>query len=129
METLMTRTSTCIFALLTVLATTSAVNAARYSHEAVSSAGQPQIVVSYSDLDLSRPAGAAAMLSRLHYAARTVCDRLFDERDISTVWLYRDCNKRALEHAVAAVNSPLVARLYGVPGVNTNDALGLIAIK
>jgi hypothetical protein len=32
-----------------------------------------------------------------------------------------------MDQAIAAVNSPLVAQLYGVPGLNTDEALSRVA--
>jgi UrcA family protein len=123
----MNRSSTFAFALLSVLATGSAVNAAPYSNIAISSAGYHQVVVSYSDLDLSQPDGAKAMLSRLQVAARNVCGKTYSERDVSTLWASRACNKQAMNRAVASINAPLVAELYGVPALKSGSTPSRLA--
>lgn len=117
----MTRTSTCILALLSVLATSRAVNAAGYFHQT------RQMVVSYSDLNISNPSGAETLLSRIRYAADSVCGGTPDLRNLNAWENYRTCDKQAMDQAIAAVNSPLVAQLYGVPGLNTDEALSRVA--
>jgi UrcA family protein len=128
-ETIMTRTNTCIFAVLTLLATSSAIDAAQYSSMAVNSAGYSQVVVRVSDLDLSQPEGAQTMLSRLKVAARKVCNNTYRESDMSTLWASRACKKQAMDQAVASVNSPLVTAMYGRPVQNMSGAPSLIAIN
>jgi UrcA family protein len=75
-------------------------------------AAAPQSVVSYSDLDLSRDTGAQVMLSRLQGAAMRVCGGSPDVRDLNAWNDYRACEKQAMDQAVTAVNSPMVAKLY-----------------
>jgi len=40
--------------------------------------------VGYADLDLTRDAGAAALYSRIHFAARQVCE------PVSAAWTWKD---------------------------------------
>ena len=103
----MTRMIACTLAALSLL--TTAVNAAGYNR------AMPQMTVSYADLDLSRPAGAQALLARLHHAADAVCGGLPDLRNLTAQERYRDCFNEAMNNAVAAVHSPLVAELYANP--------------
>ena len=73
-----------------------------------------QTVVTYSDLDLHRTAGAEAMLQRLRHAANIVCGRRPDARQIAAYDRYRSCVRTAMSGAVAQIDAPLVtARFYG----------------
>ena len=81
----------------------------------------PQRVVRYADLDLTHPAGAATLYSRLRVAARDVCDPV-NPRDRSSV----NCAETALARAVADVNAPALTDYYlGKTGqdATTFDAL------
>ena len=72
----------------------------------------PQITVSYTDLDISRPAGAQILLQRLGAAANNVCGGQPDMRNLGMQGYFRSCFSQAMNGAVAAVHSPLVAELY-----------------
>lgn len=72
--------------------------------------------VSYADLDLSKPAGAKTLYSRLKRAARTVCspfDSNHNRRE------FRDCYDLALTNAVADINRPTLAALHAEKGKRT----------
>lgn len=68
--------------------------------------------VSYADLDLTRNAGAAALYSRIHFAARQVCE------PVSVAWTWkvldpaRRCIEAAITRAVADVNAPELTGYY-----------------
>ncbi len=68
--------------------------------------------VSYADLDLTRDAGAAALYSRIHFAARQVCE------PVSATWTWkviepaRRCIEAAITRAVADVNAPALTGYY-----------------
>ena len=69
-------------------------------------------VVKYSDLNLTTPAGAKALYSRLRAAASRVCGeldggmRIVDRRDLIA------CRAAALESAVQDVNMPQLTALH-----------------
>ena len=67
----------------------------------------PQRVVRYADLDLTRPAGAATLYSRLRAAARDVCDPV-NPRDRTS----GNCAEAAMARAVADVNAPVLTDYY-----------------
>jgi UrcA family protein len=75
----------------------------------------PRIVVSYSDLDLSREAGARVMLGRLESAASSVCGGWPDLHNLANVAIYRDCTRKAMDGALAQLGSVRVNALYGQP--------------
>lgn len=75
----------------------------------------PQIVVSYSDLDLSREAGARVMLGRLESAASAVCGGWPDLHRLENLAIYRACTRKAMDGAVTELGSPRVSALYGQP--------------
>ena len=68
--------------------------------------------VGYADLDLTRDAGAAALYSRIHFAARQVCE------PVSAAWTWkvlepaRRCIEAAITRAVADVNAPALTTYY-----------------
>lgn len=63
--------------------------------------------VRVSDLDLSTAAGADTLYNRIKGAARAVC------RDERTYKLEAACQVRAIDDAVMAVGSPLLASVHG----------------
>jgi UrcA family protein len=66
--------------------------------------------ISYADLDLSRSAGAKALVTRITGAAKTVCspEPIYGESDEP----YKACVKAAVEHAMAQINkTTMVAQL------------------
>lgn len=94
---------------MTFLASALALSACVYS-----AAAEPQVSVSYSDLDISRPAGAEVLLGRIKTAARMVCGHA-DIRDLSAFRRQNACMAEAIEGAIRTVRSPLLAQLYGKP--------------
>ena len=111
----MTRTTTFTLALLAALAAISPSQAAGASGEV------RQTVVSYSDLDLSGQAGANVLIDRLEAASRAVCGGAPFIRDLNAMHDYKVCVKNAMDHAVAAIKAPLVAQIYGQPGLATDQ--------
>ena len=67
----------------------------------------PQRVVRFRDLDLTQPAGAEALFSRLRTAAREVCEPVS-----SVLHLDRQCTNEALANAVADVDQPVLTQYY-----------------
>jgi UrcA family protein len=59
-------------------------------------------VVSYADLDLTRPAGVQELYQRIQYAARDVCDTYDRLRPD------RRCIEQAIARAIAEVGAPLL---------------------
>ena len=80
------------------------------------------MTVSYSDLNITHQEGAEILLSRIRFAANLVCGGQPDQRDLTEWSFYSSCNKQAMDGAIAAINSPLVARLYKNPDQNTEVA-------
>lgn len=72
--------------------------------------------VSYADLDLSKPAGAATLYRRLKAAARMVCSP-YDSRITRKSW--RECYDNAISDAVAEINRPTLAALHAEKGKRT----------
>jgi UrcA family protein len=64
----------------------------------------PARLVDYSDLDLSRPAGVAALYGRIESAARIVCNAE-DSLELAAVARARRCTKSSIGRAVAEVHS------------------------
>lgn len=71
------------------------------------------IPVGYADLDLNQPADAAALLSRLRYAASAACERSeIAQPGPSTRRAIESCRAQALESAVTQLDQPELTRLY-----------------
>ena len=80
---------------------------------AETSAQERLIVVQHGDLDLSQQDDAAALLSRLRYAAMRACEVSAIERPGASLRRQiRQCQDAALGEAVAETNAPAVAQLY-----------------
>jgi UrcA family protein len=79
------------------------------------SAGEPQKVskiVSYADLDLSKPAGAQALYNRIKRAAREVCGSADYYKNVSPPKAWRECVDTAVADAVAEVDRPSLTALH-----------------
>lgn len=79
-------------------------------------------VIRYSDLDLSRPAGANAMISRIRRAADVVCGHRGSTRGVRETALYQDCVSKTMAATVKQVNAPLVSARFGLPSSGTELA-------
>lgn len=69
------------------------------------------VKVSYSELDITKPAGAQALYKRIRKAAFAVCGAY----DSPMPWYYTarsQCFKTAVDDAVGKVNSPLLTSLH-----------------
>ena len=71
-----------------------------------------EATVSYSDLDLSRTAGADALIVRLSRVATTVCGDRPNPADMDAYGRYRACKTRTMDAAIRKVNAPLVTARY-----------------
>jgi UrcA family protein len=70
----------------------------------------PSQRVSYADLDISKPAGAKVLYSRIKAAARHVC-ALNGYTDLLAMQAVNQCTDRAIDKAVADVGSPALSAL------------------
>jgi UrcA family protein len=73
----------------------------------------PSINVSYSTLDLSKPAAAETLYRRIRQAARSVCAESY--RGMGPLRPYSDkkkCEATAIGKAVSDVNHPLLSALW-----------------
>ena len=71
--------------------------------------------VSYADLDLSREAGARALLERIEAASQRVCGPRPSPRNLRINIHFRACYRDAVSQAVAEVESPLLSALLDTP--------------
>jgi UrcA family protein len=69
------------------------------------------VEVRYSDLDLTRSEGAAALYQRLQAAAKSVCASL-DARDLASQMRFRDCVQTGIGSAVAKIDRPVLTAYY-----------------
>lgn len=81
-------------------------------------AGSPptpkSITISYSDLDVSREAGARILLGRIIKAADSVCGyKPGNIGDFARQNAYRACMNDTVGKGVQSANVPLVAQIYG----------------
>ncbi len=70
-----------------------------------------QYVVRYSDLDLSKTQGAAALYARLRHAARAVCAP-GESREMGRAEIFRACMNESIASAVSKVDRPLVSQIH-----------------
>lgn len=70
------------------------------------------ITVSYSDLNLSHPAGVETLYSRLRNAASTACGPKEHTRDIRKRRDWRQCVASALDGAVEEIAVPKLQKLH-----------------
>jgi UrcA family protein len=68
--------------------------------------------VSYADLDLSHQAGAAALYSRIRFAARQVCEPTYGNWTFKVLEPTHRCIETAVTRAVADVNAPTLTGYY-----------------
>ncbi len=67
--------------------------------------------VTFADLDISRPPGAAVLYRRIHSAAESVCTP-FGAVGIASKVLVDACIHKAITDAVATVDQPALSRIY-----------------
>ena len=68
------------------------------------------VEVSFRDLDLSTPSGAAKLYRRIQAAARNVCQYEPTSPREQSIWHY--CVRPVVDAAVAKVNNPLLTTLH-----------------
>ena len=68
------------------------------------------VEVSFRDVDLSTPSGAAKLYRRIQAAARSVCQYEPTSPRGQTIWQY--CVRPTVDAAVTKVNNPLLTELH-----------------
>jgi UrcA family protein len=69
--------------------------------------------VSIAGLDISSPAGAKAVLGRIHQAARSICGAEPVVQDLSGRAAYSRCVSAITDRTVAALANPVVTAMNG----------------
>lgn len=77
-----------------------------------SDAVSAQVVVNYTDLDLSKEADARSLYARLQRAAERVCGDNTDLRNLSMKRVYDACFQKSLSRAVNEVNHSAVTAMF-----------------
>jgi UrcA family protein len=85
--------------------------------QAAPTASAPSVTVPLSDLDLTADAGGRIALGRIRRAADAICGGAPQPADLAPARAYRDCMSDAVDHAVAATGSPVLAALNANPGL------------
>jgi UrcA family protein len=67
--------------------------------------------VSFKDLNLNTPEGAAVLYGRIKTAANEVCGH-WNNFDLSQIHAVQTCVSAAVSRAVAQVNSPMLTNIY-----------------
>jgi UrcA family protein len=86
----------------------------------------PKQVVSYKDLNLNSNEGTRVLYRRIQGAANQVCGKV-ETRDLQGERVHKACFERAISQAVAAVNSPMLTRVYLAKTVKSGQQLPTIA--
>lgn len=68
-------------------------------------------VVSFKDLNINSPEGAAVLYGRIKRAANEVCGN-WNSNDLSRLHTLQTCIDGSVSRAVAQVNSPILTNLY-----------------
>src|SRR5882724_11188609 len=86
----------------------------------------PKKTVSYTDLDLARPAGDEKLYQRIKSAARDVC-RWLEGPELDKIKPHRDCVDTAIGRAVVQVNHPQFSAYFAAhnPGKSVPVVTGL----
>jgi UrcA family protein len=71
----------------------------------------PNQMVTYKDLNLNSSEGTQVLYKRIQRAANKVCGE-FDPRDLQAKNVKKTCVDQAISQAVAAVDSPMLTRVY-----------------
>jgi UrcA family protein len=71
----------------------------------------PTVTVSYADLNLDRPEGAATLYRRIRAGASYVC-RSLESRDVDRELQWERCIHEATAKAVAKVDQPVLTAYY-----------------
>lgn len=71
----------------------------------------PQVVVSYADLDVSRPEGVKVLYRRIQAAAASVCEE-FDGQRLEQKALFRSCKFDATNSAVSTISLPALSEIH-----------------
>ena len=98
--------------LSVIAAVTTATSAAAEVRSARSDVVVLQTTISFSDLDLSRTAGADSLIARLRKATLKVCGDMPNRADMDAFLRYSTCRTRTMEAAIRQVNVPLVTARY-----------------
>jgi UrcA family protein len=102
--------SKTLLAVIVALGVAGAHSAVAQTLEAASE--NVSVRIAYGDLDLGSPAGAKAMLYRIHTAARQICGEPTDAQEGGVQ--YRACVDKVMQRAVAKLGSPMVAAQNGM---------------
>ncbi len=70
-----------------------------------------KVTVRYSDLDLSREAGARIVYQRIKSAATEACGGQPDIRLLTSRMIYIHCRAETIDRAVKTLNAPLVTAM------------------
>lgn len=72
---------------------------------------QRQMAIRYDDINVKEAAGAQILLARIETASRDVCGPAPDIRNLNGWQLYKGCEKKAVDKAVASLPFDLMASL------------------
>jgi UrcA family protein len=87
-------------------------------------AGPPatrSVEVSFRDLDLNTPSGAAKLYRRIQAAARSVCQYEPTSPRENSIWQH--CVRPTVDAAIAKVNNPLLTELHSGPSSTAVTAM------
>jgi UrcA family protein len=96
---------------LVAVAALSATMLAGVTHAAGSADEVATQAVIYKDLNLNSSAGVQVLYHRIQGAANQVCGEV-DARDLKGMSIRKACVEHAISSAVAAVNAPMLTRVY-----------------
>jgi UrcA family protein len=95
---------------------------------AYSNIEQRYVRVRFADLDTSDNHGAEVLYRRIKNAAKSVCQDLEADRDLSAKPLYADCVRNAIGDAIVKIDRPMVTIYAAAQGVFEGNARGNVAV-
>jgi UrcA family protein len=99
-----------------VLALSATFPGAAMADQLASNAPETRIVrVVLADLDLSTPEGARIARNRLQEAARQLCVRLAESRDVGRQWHLRACMNETVADAWRQLSTPALVSVRNLP--------------
>jgi UrcA family protein len=95
---------------------------------AYSNIEQRYVRVRFADLDTSDSHGAEVLYRRIKNAARSVCQDLEPDRELSAMPLYADCVRNAIGDAIVKIDRPTVTAYAAAHGVFEHGTRGQFAV-
>jgi UrcA family protein len=89
---------------------------------------QRYVRVRFADIDTSDRHGAQVLYRRIRNAAKSVCQDLEPDHELSAMPLYADCVRNAIGDAIVKIDRPTVTAYAAAQGVFEGDTRDKFAV-